>query len=213
MTTRLSSVRVRGVFAIAFVALSSLAASCKDKGPPAPSPVVVAFYSVRIASKSTGAPSANALRQFAPFLSDTLTSLLRAAGEVRDREAARAPDEKPPFVEGDLFSSLFEGPTSFVVLRDTVAARQKKSVVRFTNIYNGESYTWTDTVLLGKRGRNDVIEDVLYGGAGDFGNHGTLRTSLESALVPMPQPVPAPATKKTSSTSPEPLPAPSRGRE
>ncbi len=169
-----------------------MAANCKDKGPPPPSPVVVAFYSVRIASTSTGAPSASALRQFAPFLSDTLASLLRAAAVVRDRESTRAPDEKPPFVEGDLFSSLFEGPTSFVVVRDTVAMRQRKYVVRFTNVSNGESYSWTDTVLMGKRGRKDVIDDVLYGGAGDFGNHGTLRTSLESALKPTLTPASAP---------------------
>jgi len=166
----------------------AFAAACKNdgkaKGPPPPSPVVVAFYSMRIASHSTGAPTAAELRQFAPFLSDTLNALLKAAAAERDREAKRAPDEKPPFVEGDLYSSMFEGPTSFAVMRDSAAATQKKSVVRFTYVSNGDSYTWTDTVTLGKKGRSDVIEDIAYGGAGEFGNHGTLRTSLEAALAP-----------------------------
>lgn len=175
----------RGMVCACVVAATMIAA-CKGKGPPAPSPVVVAFYSARIASHSTGAPTADELRQFAPFLSDTLTALLKAAAAMRDREATRAPDEKPPFVEGDLYSSLFEGPTSFVVLRDSASARQNKSVVQFTNVSNGASVTWTDTVRLGKKGRFEVIEDIAYGGAGEFGNHGTLRTSLESALTPAP---------------------------
>ncbi len=167
-----------------------LVVACKGKGPPAPSPVVVAFYSARIASHSTGAPTADELRLLAPFLSDTLTALLKAAAELRDREAKRAPDEKPPFIEGDLYSSTFEGPTSFVVLSDSAATAQSKSVVRFTYISNGDSYTWTDTVRLGRKGRFEVIEDIAYGGAGEFGNHGTLRASLEAALAPA-APVPA----------------------
>jgi hypothetical protein len=163
-------------------------AACKRDGPEPPSPVVVAFYSWRVASRTTGAPTAVELQQFAPLLSDTLTALLRAAGALRDREAARAPDEKPPFVEGDLYSSLLEGPTKFSLVRDTVAARQGKTVVAFTYIVNGDSYSWTDTVLVGKKkiGKKkayDVIEDVLYGGAGEFGNHGSLRQNLERALT------------------------------
>ena len=168
------------------VVAALLLMACKEKGPPPPSPVVVAFYSMRIASHSTGAPSPDELRQFAPFFSDTLTSLLRAAGALRDREAKRAPGEKPPYVEGDLYSSMFEGPTSFVQLRDSAAATQHKSVVRFTYVNSGESYSWTDTVRLGRKGRVEVIEDIAYGGAGEFGNHGTLRTSLEAALTQSP---------------------------
>jgi hypothetical protein len=159
-------------------------ASCTRKEPPleAPSPVVVAFYMARIASHTTGAPSAETLRQFAPLLSDTLTALLRAANAQNARAIALAPTEKPPFAEGDLYSSLFEGPTRFSLVRDTTAARHRKVVVRFMRIDNGDSYTWTDTVRLGKKGRYDVIEDIMYGGAGEFGNHGSLRTSLEASL-------------------------------
>ncbi len=163
-----------------------LLVACKGKGPPPSSPMVVAFYAMRIASHSTGAPKADELRQFAPFFSDTLTSLLRAAGALRDREAKRAPGEKPPYVEGDLYSSMFEGPTSFVQLQDSAAATQHKSVVRFTYVNSGQSYSWTDTVRLGRKGRVEVIEDIAYGGAGEFGNRGTLRTSLEAALTQSP---------------------------
>jgi hypothetical protein len=176
-------------------------ASCKRKEPSldAPSPVVVAFYTARIASGTTGAPSAEVLRQFAPLLSDTLTALLRAAGVAEERAINAAPGEKPPFAEGDLYSSLFEGPTKFSLVRDTIAARQRKVVVRFIRVDNGASYTWTDTVQLGKKGRYDVIDDIRYGGAGEFGNHGSLRESLEASLAAL-MVAPAPAT----STAPPP---------
>ncbi len=173
---------LRALYVPVFV--GALVSSCKRKEPSldAPSPVVVAFYTARIASGTTGAPSADVLRQFAPLLSDTLTALLRAAAEMRDRAVKLAPTEKPPFAEGDLYSSLFEGPTKFTLVRDTSAARQRKTVVQFVRVDNGDRYTWTDTVQLGKHGRYDVIEDIRYGGAGEFGNHGALRASLEATL-------------------------------
>jgi len=169
--------------AVALMIVAQLT-SCKRKEPSldAPSPVVVAFFTARIASKTTGAPSADVLRQFAPLLSDTLVALLHAAAVMEDRAIKLAPDEKPPFAEGDLYSSLFEGPTAFSLARDTVAARQRKVVVRFVRVDNGASYSWTDTVQLGKHDRYDVIDDIRYGGAGEFGNHGSLRASLEGAL-------------------------------
>ncbi len=165
-----------------------LLASCKERGPAPPSPVVVAFYSLRIVAQSTGAPTEDQLRQFAPFLSDTLAALLRTASAMREQAIIRSPSEKPPFAEGDLFSSLFEGPTTFLVLRDSAASAQRKVVVRFTYIQNGDSYAWTDTVQLGQKrlGKKrpfDVIEDIAYGGAGEFGNKGTLRRNLELALT------------------------------
>jgi len=42
--------------------------------------------------------------------SNTLRSLLVAARKRDESDAARAPDEKPSFAEGDLVSRLFEGP-------------------------------------------------------------------------------------------------------
>ena len=165
------------------LALSALLlVGCDGTRAPAPSPVVQAFYAIRVGSSMTGAPTAAELERIAPFLSDTLTALLKAARTLHDREAQQHPDDKPPFAEGDLFSSLFEGADSFTTVPDSVAARNQRVVVMFMYKRGGKPYTWTDTVIIAKKKRHDVIDDIAYGGAGEFGNHGQLRATLERAL-------------------------------
>ena len=157
-------------------------AACDGTRSSAPSPMVSAFYTIRIGSLMTGAPTEAELTRIAPFFSDTLLALLTRARAVHDREAQAAPGDKPPFAEGDLFSSLFEGPQSFTIVPNSVAARNHRVVVLFMYMGDGKPYTWTDTIVVARKKRHDVIEDIAYGGAGEFGNHGTLRAMLEGAL-------------------------------
>ena len=156
--------------------------ACDGTRTPAPSPVVSAFYTIRIGSSMTGAPTEAELAHIAPFFSDTLVALLTRARALHDREAERVPGDKPPFAEGDLFSSLFEGPQSFTIVPDSVAARNHRVVVMFMYKGGGKPYTWTDTIVVVRKKRHDVIDDIAYGGAGEFGNHGTLRAMLEGTL-------------------------------
>ena len=108
----------RPALAVILAALAALAACARADSPAAPElpgRAVRAFYAERQRLGVAGAPNAEQLAALAPLVSDTLRALLDAARRLRDAESARAPEEKPPFVEGDLFSSLFEGPTAFAV--------------------------------------------------------------------------------------------------
>jgi hypothetical protein len=176
--------------------------------PASPARVVEDFYTARIRSKLTGAPSAEELAQIAPFLSDTLRALLVAARQMRDADVARAPDEKPAFAEGDLFSSLFEGPTAFRIVTDSVAPSGRVPV-RFTYADARDTTTWTDAVQVAQEQGRYVITDVQYGGKWDFANGGSLRTSLEQALA-APSPVTAPATAPAAAPAATPAVAPTR---
>ena len=144
--------------------------------------VVRQFYASTMAGKVSGAPTADQLTTLAPFLSDTLRSLLAAARKLSDAEAAKAPDEKPPFVEGDLFSSLFEGPTSIEVSADSARGDQRVASIRMTSTGANPAVTWVDRAVLVKQGDRYVIDDIEYGGQWDFANKGTLRASLVSGL-------------------------------
>lgn len=155
----------------------------RDVADP-PSTVVSQFFSARITSGLTGAPSDSQLAQLAPFLADTLEHLLVAARRLRDAEAASAPDEKPSFVEGDLFSSLFEGPTSFTIVPDTGSAPPGRVLVRLQYAGGGDTVSWTDRVVISQQNGHNVIADIEYGGNWAFGNSGTLRMMLERALAP-----------------------------
>jgi hypothetical protein len=164
------------------LAASSLSACSRGEAVSTPEPparVVRAFYDTRLRLAVDGAPSAEQLAALAPLVSDTLRALLDSARRLRDAEAARAPDEKPPFVEGDLFSSLFEGPTAFTV--DT-AALGPRVPVHLTRADDSGRSEWTDRVVVREERGRWVVDDVEYGGTWQFANKGTLRASLLGGL-------------------------------
>jgi hypothetical protein len=143
-----------------------------------PTGVVERFYTVRIDSRMTGAPTPAELQSVAPYLTPELRGLLARADTLRTREAAAAPDEKPPFADGDLFSSLFEGPTTFEVTKDEPRGREHLVTVRFTY----ETVTWEDVVVVVPGDGGWAIADVEYLGDWEFAPRGTLRSTLRHAL-------------------------------
>src|SRR5215813_10006441 len=82
------------------------------------------FYNTYRAQKFSGLPDAAQLAKLAPYLSASLQTLIRAAQKEQDRCEKAAPDEKPPWVEGDMFTSNFEGFTWFQIQNgpDTIVA-------------------------------------------------------------------------------------------
>jgi len=157
-------------------------AGCQAVSAPSATAVVQDFYRATIAGHVTGAPTAAQLTTLAPYLSDTLRALLVSARKRNEADAARAPDEKPSFADGDLFSSLFEGPNAVEVLTDSARGPDRVASVRMTNGAANPPVTWIDhVVLIHQRGRY-VIDDVEYGGQWDFASKGTLRSTLVTAL-------------------------------
>ena len=146
--------------------------------------VVRQLYTVRRASHMTGAPAPSELTAMTPYLSAELVTLLRQARELHDAEAARSPGDKPAFAEGDLFSSLFEGPTAWEVLADSVEGTSHRLAVRFTYEAEPPAVHWIDRVVVIRERGWLVVADVEYGGDWDFGNKGALVSSLKAALSP-----------------------------
>jgi hypothetical protein len=161
-------------------------AACRSQPEADPKAVVQQFYSATIAGKVSGAPTTEQLATLAPYLSDTLHALLVAARKRNETDAARAPDEKPAFAEGDLFSSLFEGPNAVEVLADSARGAARVATVRMTHTGATPAVTWIDHVVLVRGKRGYVIDDVEYGGPWDFASKGTLKSSLATALATPP---------------------------
>jgi len=159
---------------------------CQSTPEPDASDVVRQFYAAAIADHLSGAPTAPQLASLAPYMSDTLRALLAAARTRNEADVARAPDEKPSFAEGDLFSSLFEGPNEATVLADSARGPVRVATVRMTYSGTQPAVTWIDHVVLTKQAGRYVIDDVEYGGTWDFANKGTLRSSLAAALAAAP---------------------------
>jgi hypothetical protein len=161
----------------------ALLGACGTASVPDPSPAVARFYATYLSSGVTGVPDSARLAALAPFLSDTLRALLAGAARLRDEAARRVPDEKPPFADGDPFSSLFEGPTGAAIEGRDSAGGVQRVVVRLTYHHADPVTRWTDTAVVVRKRDRWVIDDIRYGGAWDFASRGALRSSLEGALA------------------------------
>ena len=203
--------RSQPVFALPALALSLIAAglftACGSKpaaevaaAPPAvlpaaaPEQVVADLYAALNTLRPSGAPTDTQRLILAPLLSAELTGLLQRADAARTAARAAAPTEKPPFTDGDLFSSLFEGPSAFTVGKAVSAAaapggRLGDLQVPVDLVHTidpaaggGEPATWTDTVLLREENGRFVVADIVFGGGWDFANKGSMVAALRAGL-------------------------------
>ena len=97
---------------VLFVASATFAAGSEGDNMAA---AANGFYGVyRTFHPSDGIPSAADRAKYAPFLSPALETLLREA-EAAETRFSKANKDSPPLLEGDLFTSMFEGATSVEV--------------------------------------------------------------------------------------------------
>jgi hypothetical protein len=92
----------------------------------------------------------------------------------------RHPDDKPYWIEGDLFSSSFEGVTSWE-LGEVFSAPTVDATVRVKRTYelpNEKPVSWTDTLVFKKRGQHWLLDDIHMGGEWDFKSGSSLRSIL-----------------------------------
>ena len=98
------------------------------------------------------------------------------ARREQERFAQSHPDEKPPWVDGCLFASLFEGPDRFeIVGSEPQADGTTRLTVRFG--YR-DAPAWQDAVIVARDGERWVIDDFVFSGAGQFNAPGRLSDSL-----------------------------------
>lgn len=145
---------------------------------------VSGFYNVYIKLKTRGIPTAKELAEYKPYITPELAGLLKSADDVEIKYKEETKGEVPPLVEGDIFTSLFEGADSFKVLKcDEKGARGTCSVeFKNTNPGDGKTFTWKDGVMLEKGKSGWVIDDIEYKGDWDFAVKGTLTRTLKSVI-------------------------------
>lgn len=150
-----------------------------------PQAAVQAFYDLRIAQlPAGGAPDDASLKVIAAQLTPRLQCLLKTAHRFDEAFLATQPGDKPPFVEGDLWSSLFEGPTRVKAQPARLARDMAWVPVRmfFDDGGKPDANGWTDTVVLNRIDGRWLIADVNYGGNFAFGNSGRLSGVLVDQL-------------------------------
>ena len=143
------------------------------------------FYKVYLKLGVGGVPSRTQQAQFAPLISTSLASLLRDARRAEEAHERRTKNQEPPLVEGDLFTSLFEGAHTYAIAGCTPAAATAECSVTLTYVdpRDASKYTWTDRVLCVRARRRWVVNDIVFGGSWDFARQGRLTDTLRAVAA------------------------------
>lgn len=115
-------------------------------------------------------------------LTGTITPELdRVIDKARFTQAAfiiNKKEGKPPWIEGDLFSSLFEGVTTFKTGTASITGTTAEVPLALTYTANGQTTQWTDHILLKQVTNRWLVDDIRFGGTWDTAARGTLRQRL-----------------------------------
>ncbi len=168
------------------LACIALVSGCAQKSRDTPAAVAERFYEFYLSQKmNRGLPSIEQCRQMTPLLSRGLQDAIGKARREQDKFITEHPGEKPPWVDGDLFTSLFEGATAYEIGRiDHNDSHADVLVALKYSSAKDRDVSWTDRLVLVRENDHWVVEDLEYGGNWDFANHGTLRQSLTPIETP-----------------------------
>jgi len=177
-------------FVTVLMVLSSPLAAADD-----PASAVNAFYAVyKDHHAQGGIPDATGRVRYTPVLSPRLNKQLTEAAAAQARLTAKVTNAVPPMLEGDIFSSLFEGATSWKVGACHVDGAIARCAVALSyappptqNAKALKPANWTDIVVLAQTPQGWKVDDVIYDAGFAFGNTGRLGEMLQMVVVANPK--------------------------
>ena len=136
------------------------------------------FYQAYMRFKPSGLPDARAVRVIAPMLTPELRRLFEGARSEQRAFMKLHPEEKPPWIEGDLFTSSWEGADSFEIGTPRVEGNRAEVPVHLTSMGTDPPLRWTDQLVLSRTRSGWRIDDIRLNGEWDFKSGSTLRGIL-----------------------------------
>jgi hypothetical protein len=145
------------------------------------------FYKASLSVKSIhieGMPPAKVRAKLTPYITPALDKLLADGDKAEDIHAKKTKNEEPPLVEGDLFSSTFEGVTTYKVGACDVKGDAATCPVALTykDTQDKSTSKWTDKLLLLRANGEWRVDDIAYGATWDFGNKGKMTDTLKAII-------------------------------
>jgi len=167
------------------------------KAQPAddPAAAINAFYAVYASQQGQGGgiPDATERVRYTSVLSPRLNKQLAAAANAQARLTAKVKNAVPPMLEGDIFSSLFEGATAWKAGACQTDAKSARCPVALTyspapspNSKSQKPANWHDTVVLVNTPQGWKVDDVVYDAGFAFGNTGRLSSMLQMVVAANP---------------------------
>lgn len=144
-------------------------AGCKPSAPAETADAAArAFYQEVRAERIDGLPTASQLERLRPHTSAALAESFARASAEQARFILESPDEKPPWIEGDLFGSLFEGVSRWTMAGTEERGDKATAKVALTFESDGRTTAWTDTIVLEKQAGVWKVTDIRMGGDWTF---------------------------------------------
>jgi hypothetical protein len=174
------------------VLLSALCPALPAYAADDPAGAVSEFYAVYNSQHAQGGiPDATGRLRYTPVLSPRLNKQLAAAAAAQARLTAKVRNAVPPMLEGDIFSSLFEGATAWKVGACQVNTKTARCPVALTytpmsNAKAAKPANWNDTVVLANTPQGWKVDDVIYDAGFAFGNTGQLSAMLAMVVASNP---------------------------
>ena len=137
------------------------------------------FYQTYLELNVRGLPNEKELKSLSPYLNEDLRKLFEKMQLEQKRFIEENPaDMKPPWVDGDMFTSLFEGANAF-----KIGKIKRRGVYTDVNVNleykeNGETSRWTDTLVLIETKEGWRVWNILMNGDWEFKNGSNLRQML-----------------------------------
>lgn len=143
-----------------------------------------AFYNIYLKNHPSGVPDEKQQEQFRPILSPALTGLLSEAATAEASYAKATKGESPPLVEGDLFTSLFEGAESYKIGACTIEKESAACAVDldYTDPRDKSKVVWQDRVYLVRDDDKWLVDDIEFLGTWEFMHKGRLKDLLTQVI-------------------------------
>jgi len=175
---------VRHVFFCVFIVISTVKVFAADEVTDA-GKTAAAFYDRYLSSKvSSGVPTRSQLASLKPVVSKELFSLLESANKAERYYKKKNRGNVPPLVEGDLFTSLFEGAVSYELKPCETKKGLAQCLVTLKYVDPGDKsvVSWNDRLFLVKAGSRWLVDDIEYLGDWQFMHKGRLKSLLQQVL-------------------------------
>ncbi len=146
------------------------------------SPQVTAnrFYRTYLRLNVRGLPNEKEVKALSPFLSRDLQQLFKDARSTQEKYIREHPDDKPPWNDGDLFTSLFEGANSFRLGTPRIMGARAEVPVNLAYRGGGSTSRWSDVLVLTRTRDGWRVWDILLKGEWAFKSGASLRSVLSS---------------------------------
>src|SRR6478609_1364387 len=153
------------------LALTFAVTPAAAQAPADPAAAVNAFYAVYAPQRAQGGgiPDATERLRFQPVLSPRLNKQLVDAANAQARLTAKVKNAVPPMLEGDIFSSLFEGATAWKAGACQADPKSARCPVALSyapapspTSKAQKPANWHDTVVLVNTPQGWKVDDVVY---------------------------------------------------